>query len=1189
MKIAGKIISGYIIISIVLIVSALLLGTSIIKSLEGNFLRVTEENVPILEAIDDLRLAGLRIVSSINESAFLSTLEVSAESDEALNAENDSLEEGIELYENAMVRYEDAVVDMPQCKVFADGIKKVGNKLVDTGLLLVNSLNRTSNDELFEIKEKLEAYEQEFLNATIAAKAHEEAKLQDRHNNILIVIADSRTQAIVVSVIACVLALLLGMIVAKLITNPIRRLQRAVMVFGEDGRVVDLSVTSGDETADLTASFNKVTADLASNKETLESKNKFLKSILDSMNHSVMIIDARSLNIVGANAILLKEAGLNLEEAIGQTCHAVSHHSSFPCYLEGMSCPLKETSATGEYAMAVHEHIDSQGNTVYVEAATSPIKGEDGEVLQVVHIARDITAQKRAEEKISESENRFQDITAVTGDWIWEVDAKGQYTYSSPAVEKILGYSVRETLEMHFYDFFHPEDRVELEKAAFQVIEEMRPFKNFLNRCVHKDGRTVYIETTGIPLLGNSGRLTGYRGLDRDVTAQKVTEDALKENEQYFRSFIDSSQDSVCHLSESGQILSMNPAGLAMNEYPDSLSPIDTKFTEHILEGQEKAEEAIKEAREGRNTSVTYKSVTQKGREIWWDSWFTPITDFDGSIRSILVVSRDITEQHELQDSLKYVQSLLIKEHDKLNDLYTEVALSKKEWEATMDRVDDIVMLVDKEGKIKRYNRALEIISGMNAGDITGSDWESLLRYMGMTVQRIQQNHMEMFHEPTKCLFIMNSYPFEDRELKFSGQVITIHDNTEIRQMTEELEKTNRVIDDNRKKLQTALEKVSVLIQDVTNNIDHDIRFINPHLVRCYEEKNCSMTDCPCYGKEPLRCWQIAGTYCGGEVQGAFAQKCSNCAECSVFKAATADPSYQVGEQFNNMMHVLEVKNSELKAAYDELKSTHSQMLQREKMASIGQLAAGVAHEINNPMSFIKSNMGSLGTYVKKIMDFVQAQSEAMTALGLPEVEEGLGELRKKLKLDFILGDINQLIEESLEGAERVKKIVHNLKSFSRVDEAEYKAADINECMESTLNIVWNELKYKAEVHKEYGELPLTKCYPQQLNQVFMNLLVNAAQAIEKQGEIRIKTWNGNGYVNVSISDTGEGIPDDRLNKIFEPFFTTKSVGKGTGLGLSITYDIIKKHNGELHVESEPGTGTIFNIKIPVVEGSADG
>ncbi|GBD95318.1 MAG TPA: hybrid sensor histidine kinase/response regulator [Nitrospirae bacterium] len=282
---------------------------------------------------------------------------------------------------------------------------------------------------------------------------------------------------------------------------------------------------------------------------------------------------------------------------------------------------------------------------------------------------------------------------------------------------------------------------------------------------------------------------------------------------------------------------------------------------------------------------------------------------------------------------------------------------------------------------------------------------------------------------------------------------------------------------------------------------------------------------------------------------------------------------------------VIESEHKEVEKAYAELKATQAKILQQEKMASIGQLAAGVAHEINNPMGFISSNLGTLGKYVNKLTEFIDTQTGVIESLKSTEASEGLKDKRRKLKLDYILEDIEELIKESIDGAERVKKIVQNLKSFSRIDEAEYKNVDINECIENTLNIVRNELKYKAEIKKDYGKLPPADCYPQQLNQVFMNLLVNAAQAIEKQGEIGIRTWNGDGIINVSISDTGCGIPEDKISRIFEPFFTTKDVGKGTGLGLSITYDIVKKHKGEITVESEAGKGSTFTVKIPVAEG----
>ncbi|MEQ8187071.1 MAG: ATP-binding protein [Candidatus Eremiobacterota bacterium] len=274
----------------------------------------------------------------------------------------------------------------------------------------------------------------------------------------------------------------------------------------------------------------------------------------------------------------------------------------------------------------------------------------------------------------------------------------------------------------------------------------------------------------------------------------------------------------------------------------------------------------------------------------------------------------------------------------------------------------------------------------------------------------------------------------------------------------------------------------------------------------------------------------------------------------------------------------------ELEEAYNKLKMTHSQLLHREKMASIGQLAAGVAHEINNPAGFIAGNLRALNKYTKKLTDFIEFQSEIIKSHNTERSLSSMEARRKQLKIDYVINDLKDLIDESLEGADRIKKIVENLKSFSRVDESNYKEANINECIESTINIVWNELKYKATVKKEYGSIREIKCYPQELNQVFLNLLINASQAIEKHGEITVKTWEEEDSIFISVSDTGYGIKEEHINRIFEPFFTTKDVGKGTGLGLSICYDIIKKHNGEIKVESTPGKGSIFTIKLPYLQ-----
>ena len=269
------------------------------------------------------------------------------------------------------------------------------------------------------------------------------------------------------------------------------------------------------------------------------------------------------------------------------------------------------------------------------------------------------------------------------------------------------------------------------------------------------------------------------------------------------------------------------------------------------------------------------------------------------------------------------------------------------------------------------------------------------------------------------------------------------------------------------------------------------------------------------------------------------------------------------------------------------------QLLQSEKMASIGQLAAGVAHEINNPTGFVSSNLKTLSDYQDDIVTLIEQYRRLTTDLketmataeypvSISEQLERIAEFEAESDIDFVLNDISDLVKESREGTDRIKKIVLDLKNFAHPGEGKPKYADINKNMESTLNVVWNELKYKAKVVKEYGDLPQVKCYPQQLNQVFMNLLVNAAQAIEKEGEIRIVTRPVNGYAEIKISDTGMGIPEEKLSMIFDPFFTTKEVGKGTGLGLNVAYNIIKKHNGTIDVESTVGKGTTFTIRIPV-------
>jgi two-component system, NtrC family, sensor kinase len=447
-----------------------------------------------------------------------------------------------------------------------------------------------------------------------------------------------------------------------------------------------------------------------------------------------------------------------------------------------------------------------------------------------------------------------------------------------------------------------------------------------------------------------------------------------------------------------------------------------------------------------------------------------------GSNRTVLSVA-DISGRKKAEDHLAQSQVQLFQQHDKLSRLFQQLAAIKNEGERTMDCIGDWLVLVGRDGRIRRCNKAFREFFGRDYAELIGTPLADQLGDLQFGLQASASTNLEICHESRGRWYDLEAYPFIDEKGVEDGLVLTARDITDIKQINTQLREINL---------------------------------------------------------------ELAG------------------------------------------------KTAELKGAYAQLQATQSQVVQQEKLATLGQLAAGVAHEINNPMGFITSNLTSLQKYLQRLTQVLAAQQELIGESALPaERLQGLEQLQRSAKLQYILEDAPALLEETLEGASRVAKIVQDLKTFSRVDSREKTMADINHCLDSTLNMVASELRFKAEVVKNFGELPPVYCYPNRLNQVFMNLLVNAAQAIETQGTITIATWQEQQAVLVSVADTGCGIPPQSLERLFEPFFTTKEAGKGTGLGLSIASDIIREHGGELSVASEVGQGTVFTIRLPKAQAPA--
>lgn len=278
----------------------------------------------------------------------------------------------------------------------------------------------------------------------------------------------------------------------------------------------------------------------------------------------------------------------------------------------------------------------------------------------------------------------------------------------------------------------------------------------------------------------------------------------------------------------------------------------------------------------------------------------------------------------------------------------------------------------------------------------------------------------------------------------------------------------------------------------------------------------------------------------------------------------------------------------QLQSTVSALEEAQDQLVQSEKMASIGQLAAGVAHEINNPIGFSLSNLTTLSEYIESFIHLDEIVISNISTLTDHPLTTQYQAYRKQEDMDFIIGDLKELLSDTIKGLNRVSAIVANLKKVTHAGELEMEFGDINDIIDESIKVVWSELKYKMQVEKQFTEVPLILCHSGEIHQVLMNLFLNASHACEDKGLLIIKTYTkkekGKNWVVIEVADNGKGMPREVRKKIFDPFFTTKPVGVGTGLGLSVSFGIIEKHKGIIKVTSEEGKGTTFTISLPLLD-----
>ena len=785
--------------------------------------------------------------------------------------------------------------------------------------------------------------------------------------------------------------------------------------------------------------------------ERLNDQFRFLQDIIDTIPQPVYYKD-RLGRYIGSNRALEEFIGRTKKDIFGKTiCELIPGENAKEHFRMSRECIGSALPQTYESFL---ERADGALRRIIVTKA--PYFDKKGKPAGLVGTFIDITERHALEEEIRKLSLAVEQSPVS----IVITNTAGVIEYVNPKFCQVTGYAREEALGRNSSILksgeMPPESYAELWRTISSGKEWHGEFHN-----KRKNGEYYWEVATIAPLFDTGGRITGYLANKEDITERKAVEMALNESEARLNKLVNSAQDAIIMLNPDATISVWNEAAVRIFGY----SPQEAIGRNlHRLIAPERYLDRYFQAFAAFSTTGNGAAVGQvlelsalkkDGSEFPVELALSNV-QINGQWHAIGIL-RDITSRKDAERLLTENKAKLEAKHAELEMLFRWVESAKVEWEQTLDSLRDLVILTDPTGKVRRCNRLLYQLANKSHAEIIGVNWPDILTEAGFTVSVLGNTSGEVIHKSSNRFYNLYIYDITSPDSgDVTGRVMSLVDTTELRSVTEELQK-----------------------------------------------------------------------------------------------------------------------------AYDELQTTQIKVFQQEKLASIGQLAAGVAHEINNPMGFISSNLSTLGKYFERTKEFVAYLSSALADCANDAGRAGADEQRKRLKIDYIFEDSSQLIAESLDGAQRVRKIVQDLKSFSRVDDTEQKRADLKECLESTISIAWNEIKYVATLTKDYGDIPPVLCYPQQLNQVFMNLLVNAAHAITGQGEIKVRTWQDEGMACVSVSDTGCGISAENQKRIFEPFFTTKEVGKGTGLGLSISYDIIKKHHGDILVDSEIGTGTTFTVKLP--------
>ncbi len=781
-------------------------------------------------------------------------------------------------------------------------------------------------------------------------------------------------------------------------------------------------------------------------------------------------------------------------------------------------------------------------------------------------------------------EKKYIELFKTSPNCVYFSNVEGKFLEVNDACVRMLGYSNKEELlEIDIIKdlYVDMENRESFKRAVMQHGYT----KDFRLTLKKKTGEIIYIEDSSVIIKDEKGKIIGFQGIMKDITERLKYHEKIMEREKRLKDIVESTNDWIWEVDKDGRYTYCSEKVKNILGYTEEEIIGKTPFDFMVEADKKKVKRQFMKLKREKKPIINLEnwSIRKDGRRICLLTNGIPIFDKNKNLIGYRGADKDITELKKAEEKIK-------KNEEKFRNIFNSLI--------------DIYYQADLNGIITLISPSVEKVTGYKPKELIGKH--------ASTVYKDESERKQFF---TKLL---NEKEVKDYELKLirkNGEMAVASINAHlildkknkpiaIKGMVRDI--TERVREEEKLRiLALAIEHFDSAF--VITDVNGVVEYINP----AYEKitgytkeevigKNQNILKSGKHNDEFYKNLWITissgkvwrdifinkrkdGTiyYEGGTVFPVFDKKGKIIHYAAIKKDIT--------EKIKNQEE-LYFKNKELEETNRKLKETQAQLVQQEKLASIGTLAAGIAHELNNPIGFIASNLNTLKKYNKSMFEFMEKIGMELKSREdeCREIIEIISKYKKENHVDFMIEDVRDLVSESLEGVDRITSIVKNLRSFSRIDQmGEIKEYDIREGIISTLVIAKNSYKYVAEVKTEFQEIPMIQCMPNEINQVFLNIIVNAAQAIESEqrrekGLILIKVYEEDDFVCCSIYDDGPKIPESVINKIFDPFFTTKEAGKGTGLGLNISYDIIvNKHKGKLLVKNCPEKGVKFIIKLP--------